>query len=178
MIGAGSPINQFGAIPFMTLSNAKVMEGIAFSMRKRFAIAKSTSIDIVLDPTAFTGKAWVVLPIAFEAIAGPILVDIYSGVTANNDGTLVSMFNRNLVIGTPPVAIARLDPTNVILPGTPPIEYLIPSDGQGATVQAGTGGDSLVANVDFSKKLLVRFTNSDTVSDAVVGVKVDFFEVQ
>lgn len=175
--GSGPPINSFGAIPSLALQNAKVFEGIAFSIRQRIAVVKSTSVDLIFDPTAFAGSNVVVLPFSFEAIAGPILVDIYSGATANDDGTLIPIYNRDFVSGSAPTTIARLSPTGVNVGPNPPLEYLIPSDGVGAGTTGGTGGDSLVANIDFSKKLLMRLTNSDAVTDAIVGVKFDFFEV-
>lgn len=177
-IGNGSPRSPFGAIPSLTLANAKVFDGIAFSVRKRFDILKTASIDIVFDPTAFTGKNLVILPFSLDAIAGPIQVDIYSGVTANSDGTPIPIVNRDFVNGPDPATVAQLDPTGVVLPAPPvPLEYLVPSDGLGVSTSSATSGEPLVANFDPTEKALMRLTNTDTVSDAVVGLKFDFFEV-
>lgn len=177
-IGNGSPRSPFGAIPSVTLANAKVFEGIAFSMRKRFSIPKTTFIDIVLDSTAFTGKNLVILPFSFDAIAGPILIDIYSGVTANSDGVPIPIFNRDFKNGPAPATIAQLNPTGVVLPvPAVPIEYLITSDGVGSNTSSATTDEGIVANFDFTKKASMRLTNTDTVSGATVSIKFDFFEV-
>lgn len=177
MIGSGPPINEFGAIPTVDISADKVTKGVGFSLRKRFVIAKSTFIDITFDPTAFIGKDVVVFPLTFSALNGPIFIDIYSGATADDNGTILPSFNRALALGSPPASVIRLNPTNVDVTGLIAIEYLIPSSGTGVNVTAGGSGDPLVAVVDVTKKLLFRLTNTDTVADANVGVIFDFFEV-
>lgn len=177
MIGPGPPINEFGAIPTLDISADKVTKGIAFSLRKRFSIAKNTFIDITFDPTAFVGKDVVVFPLTFSALNGPIFIDIYSGATADDNGTILPAFNRSLALGSPAASIIRLSPSNVDVTGLLAIEYLIPSSGVGVNLTAGGAGDPLVAVTDVTKKLLFRLTNTDTVNSADVGVIFDFFEV-
>ena len=176
--GGGSPINPFGAIPGIDLKDVKVMEGITYSVRARIPLAISGVANIVFDPRAFTGTNVVVLPLGFDAIGGPITVDLLVDVTSDDlTGTPLFVYNRNQVFGAPPASLAILNPTNFAAGVIPAIEYLIPSDGQGANVSGGASSEPLVANLDFSIKHALQLTNTDSTKAATVGVKFDFFEV-
>lgn len=177
-IGQGNPVNVFGAVPTISLANDKVMAGIAFTVRKRFVLASSGSVDIVFDPTAAIGKNAVILPIGFDGLGGPLHVDIYKGVTANSDGTPIPIVNRDFNIPAAPDSIAQIDPTGVNIGGLTPLEFLVPSDGAGVANTTGSsiGGD-LVTNLKITEKILLRITNTDGTAGATVGLKFDFFEV-
>lgn len=171
-------LSQFGAIISQKIEDQKAIDGIAFSVRKRYTIASSGVLDLVFDPTAFTGQEVVLLAPAFDALGGPLEVDIYAGVTANSDGTPIPIFNRNFKIGGTSQSVAQSNPTGIVLPGTPPIEVLIPSDGTPAVAAggaAGTGG--IVSLLDPTVKYLLRITNTDGTASASIGVKLNFFEV-
>jgi hypothetical protein len=162
----------------LAIEDAKAMEGISYSIRKRYSIESSGSMDLILDPTAFTGQAVVFQPVSIDAIGGPFHVDIYRGATADDDGTLINPFNRDLNILTNGQVLLRKDPGNVV-PGTDkPIELLIPSNGTGTVgVSGASSGDAIVAKLDITKKYLIRITNTDTVTAGQVGIKADHFEV-
>lgn len=177
--GSRSPINPFGAIPGLDLKDAKVMEGITYSVRKRIELAASGVAHIVFDPRAFTGTNMVVLPINFDAIGGPIDIDLLVDITSDDlTGTPLFAYNRNQTFGAQvPESLVILNPDNFAVGATPPIEFLMPSDGVGANVSGGTASETLVANLDFSVKHALRFTNTDVSAAARIGVKFDFFEV-
>lgn len=176
-IGNGDPISPFGAIPVISIINDKVMEGITYSIRKRFTIVASGVLNLIFDPTAFTGKNIVTLPIGFDSLGGPINVDIFPGALANDDGTMIMPFNRDFLKGSPQ-SIFREAPTGIDITGVDPIEIFLPSDGTGAAGSSGSSSeDPLVSNIDFAVKYLLRFTNTDGSSSCTVGIKFDFFEV-
>jgi hypothetical protein len=178
--GGGSPINEFGAIPFVTIEDAKVIAGIVFAVRQRFVVPKSDSIDIVLDPTAFTGQELVFQPLGFDGIGGPFHIDIYAGITANSDGTPVLITNKNFKSGNIAQVVAQLDPTGVTIPpeAVGPIQLLVPSNGTGAVGSSGASASDAIVNVlDHNIKYLIRITNVDTVNDGTIEVKTDHFEV-
>lgn len=179
MIGNGSPINGFGAIPGIKLEDVKVLDGIAYSVRKRIELTSSGVAHIVFDPRAFTGANIVVLPIGFDAIGGPIEIDLLVDITSDDlTGTPLFVYNRSQTTGVAaPKSLVILNPDNFAVSAIPPIESLIPSDGVGANVSGGASFDTLVANLDFSVKHAIRLTNTDNVAVARVGVKFDFFEV-
>lgn len=179
MIGNGSPVNGFGAIPGIDLKDVKVMEGITFSVRKRIELATSGVAHIGFDPRAFNGTNVVVLPIGFDAIGGPVDIDLLVDIDFDDEtGTPLFAYNRNQVVGDAvPKSFIILNPDNFSVGAIPPIEYLIPSDGVGANVSGGASSEPLVANLDFSIKHALRLTNTDNTAPARVGVKFDFFEV-
>jgi hypothetical protein len=177
--GGGPPISGFGAVPGLTIEDLKTIEGITFQIRKRLSVPHSDSIDIVIDPTAFTKEDLVSQPIGFDAVGGPLEVDIYIGVTANDDGTDIPIYNKNFTSDNVSELTAKLDPTGVSLVGaTGPLELEIPSNGVGAAnVSGATGNDSIISVLDPTKKILIRISNTDTTNTAVVGLKSDHFEV-
>jgi len=170
-------LSRFNALIMISITNQKAIEGIAFSIRKRFTIGTSASVDIVLDPVNFTKEKIVFLPIGFNGFGGPINIDIYSGITDNNDGTPVLAFNRSFVIGTPPQTEFRQNPTGVVITGLTPIELFLPSDGQGASSTGAETGEAIIADLDTTKKVLIRCTNTSGTAAATIGIKADFFEV-
>lgn len=176
-VGQGPPLNALGATPHLSMANDKVLNEMAFSIRKRFTVIKSSSLDVIFDCTGFVGRKIIVLPLSFDALAGPILVDIYSGATANNDGTFIPIANRDFTSSRAPQTIARLSPTGVDVTGLIPLEYLIPSSAVGVNATGAASGESLFVNLDCSKKILMRLTNQDATTDAIIGTKLDFFEV-
>ena len=172
-------MSSFGAIITLSLANSMVMSGNAFSVRKRITVPGTGTVDIVFDPTGVTvGKKVVFLPLSFNGIGGPVNIDIYNGVIANDDGTLLPVYNRSFVIGSQPESIARLSPTGVDITGLTAIELLLPSDGTSAVATSGAdAGDPLVSDIDLTKKVLIRLTNTAGPDAATVGIKADFFEV-
>jgi len=170
--------SPFKAFVCLTIENAKVVEGIAYGLCRRINLAASQTIDIILDPTAFTGSNLVLLPIGLDGIGGPITINVYRGATANNDGTLVNPPNKKHTITTPGEVIFRISPTGVV-PGTDLIgELLIPSDGAGVAGSSGANAaETVVCELDPAQKYLFRITNTDNTASAILGLKLDYFEV-
>lgn len=179
MIGDGLPLSDFGAEVVLAIEDAKSVEGIAFSIRKRFNISPSGVVNIVLDPAGFTGRMLVFQPIGWDSIGGPFEVDIYAGITANADGTPLTIFNRNFDAGIPSQIVAQINPTSINLSGAiGPIELLAPSDGTGAVGTSGaSSNDAIVSVLDPDLKYLIRITNTDGTAAGRIGLKSDHFEV-
>lgn len=178
MIGNGPPLNPFGAQVAIGIENAKVMDEIAFSVRKRFTLIASAVVDILIDPAAFTGQELVSLPIGFDAIGGPLNIDIYPGATITSGGTPLPVFNRSLAGAAPQTVIKQGPFTGLDITGIDPIELFLPSNGTGVVGTDGASSDEpLVARLDKTIKYLIRITNTDSAAAATIGLKFDFFEV-
>jgi hypothetical protein len=172
---------QYGGFFVTKIENQKVFQGVVFGWSKRFVIAKSGSVDIIIDPTAIPEeKDFIILPIKFQgALAGPINVDIYFGATADNDGTEWEGINRDALSLNTPATIVRFEPT-VSDPGTKiPLEYQIPSNGTAAvTSVAGAVEEDFISRLRTDGKYLIRLTNLDTVNAAQCQFSTDIFEVE
>jgi len=172
-----SAFSAFNALISLKIEDAKAVEGIAWSIRKRFSIAASGVLDVVIDPTSFTGNVMVLQPLAFDSIGGPFTVDIYRGTDANNDGTLLQPFNRNMNIAGPGEVILRSGPI-INAPGTLFAELLLPSNGTGVANASGEASeDSIILVLKTTEKYLVRITNTDGSSAGTIAMKTDHFEV-
>ena len=183
MIGSGvlkavaSAFSQFNAFITLAIEDAKVIEGITWSVRRRYTVSAGATKDVILDPTAFSGQIVVLQPIGFDAIGGHFDIEIYRGATADNDGTLVKPFNRDLSIATFGEVILRESPSNVVAGADKIMDILIPSNGTGAASSSGiSSSDSIVLKLDTTKKYLIRIVNHD-VAEAEIGIKTDHFEV-
>lgn len=172
---AFSPFNAFVCL---TIENAKVIEGIAYGICRRLTFTSSQTIDIILDPTAFTGSNLILLPIGLDGIGGPLHIDIYRGATANDDGTLVNPPNHKHTITDPGEVIFHIAPTGIV-PGSDKLgELIVPSDGAGVASSSGANtSETLVCELDPTKKYLFRITNTDGTGGATLGLKLDYFEV-
>lgn len=176
-IGNSSPISPFGAIPSVSLANQKVTEGVAFSLRKRFSVLTGATLNIVLDAAAFTRKNLVLLPISFTGFGGPWDINIYDGITDNDDGTPLHPFNRNFIAGGTSQVVFRQNPTGINKGAIVPIELFVPSNGTPAVSSSGSEtGDPLVSVLDQSKKVLIECINNDSAT-SILNIKADFFEV-
>jgi hypothetical protein len=177
--GGGSPISGFGAIPMLTIEDDKAVQGIAFSVRKRITLAALAVSNIVIDPTGFTGKLLVFEPIGWDSIGGPYQVDVYAGITANNDGTPLGIFNRNFDSSIVSELVISQDPTGISTVGAEgPIELLSPSNGVGvANASGSSASDAIVSVLDPTKKYLIRITNTDGTTTGTFALKSDHFEV-
>lgn len=161
--GSGSPINPFGAIPGITIENAKVMEGITFSWAKRFTIAISGTANIVINTTTVdANKLVVVLPLSFQAIGGgPVFIDMYLGTDSDENGTLWEGINRNHAIGGSPQTTVRLNPTINDDGAKLSPEFMIPSNGTPAvSTIGGQTSEDLVFNA-LKNKYMLRLVNQE-----------------
>jgi len=155
---------EFGAITTVDINSQKVFRDVVFSWSKRFNIAASGTIDIVINPTGIpSDKTLVMLPITFTAIgAGPINIDMYAGVDSDEDGTLWAGGNRDFRSSTQPDTTVRLNPSINDVGTKAPFEFLIPSDGVPATATVGgqTKADLIfIARTDI--KYLFRLVNTE-----------------
>lgn len=179
MIGTGIFGSAYlaDAVNVRAEANKRVFDDQVFSLSKRFTVVSSGVVDIVFDPLAHTGLI-TFLPVAFiSGVGGPILIDLYLGTDAEDDGTSLSCINRNNASAVVCDMVVRLNPT-VNTPGTLGPEFLLPSDGQGATSKAGGEvREDLVFNVNTAIKYMFRLTNTDTVNDTIMSVSASWFEL-
>lgn len=175
-----SAMFEFAAVTVVDINNQKVFRGVTFGLARRFSIAKTDSIDIVIDPQAIPEeKSFVLLPFVFSAIGGgPVNIDIYFGTTSSEDGTLWETINRDTTSPNTADTTVRFNPT-ISDPGTKlALEYQIQSNGTAAV--AAIGGavkEDFILRLRKDGKYLIRATNIDTVDDVQCTVASDFFEV-
>lgn len=179
MIGPGIFGSAFlsDCVNIRSEANKKIFDDQVFSLAKRFTVAKSTSVDIVFDPTAHSG-VMCFLPIAFTcALGGPIEIDLHLGVDANENGKPWTTINRN----NPSIVTAnlkiRLNPT-IVDAGIIGPEFLIPSDGTGAVAKAGgQAQEDLAFNANTAIKYMFRVRNIDAVTDVKMSIGASWFEL-
>jgi len=180
MIGNGVKIGtfDFGAQTTVDINSAKVFEGVAFGVTKRFTAPVSPSaFNIVVDPTAVISEKLVLLPISLKAFdAGPIYINIYFGTDCDSDGDDIDCFNRdgeslnkcNLVVQTNPTINDKGTKT--------PLEFVIHSNGTPAI--ATIGGeviDDFITTLRKDGKYLIEILNQDNATaDCWFGF--NFFE--
>jgi len=155
---------EFGAITTVDINSQKVFRDVVFSWAKRFSLAASGTVDIVINPIGvLNDKLLVVLPISFTAIgAGPVNVDLYAGVDSDEDGTLWAGGNRDFRSSTQPDTTVRLGPTINDVGTKSPFEFLIPSDGVPATATVGgQTKDDLIFIARTDIKYMFRLVNTE-----------------
>lgn len=158
------------------------LKGLAFSYTDYVIFGTDEVKNYVFDPTTYTPPAGsygkiIARPPAIGATQGPILLDVYGNTDANNDGTIITAFNRN---GNSPKPVSsatlRLNPTinNV---GIKFAGYLTPSTGTNPiTGRGGTAEDSLPYELNLTQKYLFRFTNLNGATTRV-GIRSVWFEI-
>lgn len=181
-IGNGTPgINQFGSNVTLDTFNNRVFKHEVFAISKRIAIAKNTSIDIVIDPTengTFPQDDFVLLPIFAQATGGgPVNIDIYAGSDTDPDGTLIESVDRNTDGALTAHTVIRQDPTINDIGTKLPVEFQIPSNGTAAVSEiGGSTKDNFILIPRKDIRYLFRFTNVDTVANVTLVFTVNWFE--
>lgn len=140
-----------------------VLSGECFSICRRIDIPANPSVlDIVIDPTNLTKTLMLMSHLEFNAVgAGPVFVDAYFNVTADDDGTQFIPINRDHSSSETAKCIVRVNPT-VSDTGTKiPAEFLIPSISQGSSNTTGEFGENILCSMNLAGKYLFRFSNQD-----------------
>ncbi len=176
--GLGNAISPFGAVVSLEIDKAKVIEGITHSISKRLTFGGSSTTEIVIDPTSFTGNMLVFLPVTFKAYgAGPINIDLYVGTNSDSDGTVLSTINRNNESPNVSQLEIRLNPTVNSVGVKTPVEFVMFSNGTpAAAIAGGSSKQDLVFVPDRTNKYMFRIINTDN-SDAYGYVAMNWFEV-
>jgi hypothetical protein len=160
-----------------TVSDEQFVLGNSYSYEDYhiFLLADDT-FTFVLDPTAFTGLNLTVEPISFCATSGPITIDFYAGVDADDDGTLLGVSNRRATSSNVNKAILRLDPTiNDI--GTKFAGDLVPSTGTAPANSSGAASATgLPFELDPAGKYAFVATNNDG-ANVYFCIKITWFEI-
>jgi len=140
-VGDTSGLNIEGEVVVIDTFNNKVLNHEIFSISKRFTIAKSSSITIVIDPIEngpFIKEDFQFLPLFIQAAGGgPVNIDLYAGVDSDTDGTIWESIDRNTVDPLTAHIVTRLNPTINNIGLKVPTEFQIPSNGTPATSTIG-----------------------------------------
>lgn len=156
---------KYGASVTVDINSEKVFKGVAFSWSKRFDIAASDTVYIVVDPTLMAANETpVVLPVSFTAFgAGPINIDLYVGTTFTAaTGTVWEGGNRDHNIVTAPKPIVTFDPTITLEGIKTPFEFMVPSDGVPAVASfGGQAKDDLIFIARKDAKYAFKLINTE-----------------
>ena len=182
MIGGaipGSLMFNGEAIKTATIEQDQVRKGNVFTCNNFIQdIVGGGTVDILFDPTAFSGSRLRMLVPKIIVTNGPIEWEVYAGVTANNDGTLCNVFNRNFNSPKVPESVVRIDPTGIVLPATYTARKIIPSSSTGAaSSEAGTASIEVPLGIKTDIKYLLRAINKDASALAYLEYLVTWFEV-
>jgi len=183
MIGDGlisGAVSPFGAIINLSIENAKIVEGITWSIADRFVVQPATTkvFDILFDPTAFSKSELILLPISFKAFgAGPVFIDTYVDPVVTANGTEILSINRNLKIADAAELKIYKQPTTSSPGSKLPPEFSIFSDGTAAVAHVGGSVSiDLVLVIDPTKKYLFRLSNQEN-TNADATISSAWFEV-
>ena len=178
MIGNGrAGINQFGVNVILDVFNNRVFNHEIFGISKRFDIAASEVIDIILDTTLFDKDQLVLLPVSVSGFdAGPLNVDLYIG-TTYTVGTTWPGTDRNLVDPVTPKSFGKYKPTITVLGTKSEVEFFVPSNGVAAVAKlAGATKEDLIIKLAPGTTYHFRITNT-TASTGQGLFAANWFEV-
>ena len=161
------------AIRTTTIQEELFVLGGAFSYED-YLIVPSGGAQIIFDPTAFEGTNLTFSPLIFAAESGPVLVDIYTGTDADDDGTLLIPSNRRE--GQPqPKSVIRLNPTVNSL-GTKFAGDSVLASGAGiGNVNSNANSPGLPFEIDTSVKKALDIDNTSG-GDIIFQIKLQWFE--
>lgn len=173
----GAAIGLQGSRLTSSISENLFVAGKSFSYEDYLVFSLNEVKTIVLDSSEYTGENLVVLPLVFYATGGPILVDYYTSVISNDDGTLLTPSNRRESF-LPPKSLLRLNPTN--FSGDRFTGDIIPATGLGVGNISGQGNQANVLGLPFelisNVKHAITLENKNG-SGVYVQIKLTWFEV-
>lgn len=172
----GAAIGLQGSRLTSSISENLFVAGKAFSYEDYLVFGLNEIKTIVLDSSAYVGDNLVVLPLVFYATGGPTLVDYYTNVSANDDGTLLVPSNRRESFPAPK-SLLRLNPTN--FSGDRFTGDLIPATGLGVGNISGQANQANVLGIPF--ELISNIKHAITLENkngagVYVQIKLTWFE--
>jgi hypothetical protein len=173
----GAAIGLQGSRLTSSIQENLFVAGKAFSYEDYMLYSSGEIKTIVLDSSDYKGDNIVFLPIVYSATRGPILIDYYTDVTADDNGILLASSNRRE--GFPNAkSILRLNPTN--FSGVRFTGDLVPATGLSNATSNGMSNESNVLGIPFEiladRKHAITIENKN--GDGVyVLIKMTWFEV-
>lgn len=174
--GHGSTIGLQKSYLTSSIQENLFVAGKAFSYEDYLEFAANQECVIVLDSSAYAGENLVFLPFNFYSTSGPVTIDFYTDVVADNDGTLLGASNRRE--GFPaPDSILRLDPSNFL--GLRFAGDIVPAVGVAPAVGTGEHNEGNVLGIPFeliaAKKHAIVIKNHNG-AGVLVQIKMTWFE--
>lgn len=152
------------------------IRGVSFSYEEYLTYNADETKTFVFDGTGCTCSQIIFNPISFTAIAGPVLIDFYAAVTANDDGTSLGISNRRATSDIETGSVLRLNPTGVSL-GTAFAGDLVPAtETIGQTSQGSSNVPGLPFEIDKTLKYAFTVTNNNG-TGTIILVKSTWFEI-
>jgi len=175
----GIGTNQFGTNITLDTFNNRVFNHEVFGLSKRFSIASSEVIDIVLDTTLFDKETLVLLPFSITGFdAGPLFADLYVGTTYTG-GTNWSGIDRNFCDTVESSEVFAVYKPTITLEGVKQEpEFMIPSNGTPAVATlAGAAKSDLLFKLKPGINYMLRITNTSTSNSGTGLIAMNWFEV-
>jgi len=99
--GPGSTVGSFGAQINSSYQEELYAVGKSFSYEDYLTFGSTEVKHILFDPSAYTGENITFNPLLFGATGGPFTIDLYSGSSADADGTPLIGSNRRYEFPAP-----------------------------------------------------------------------------
>ena len=151
-------------------------KGRAFTFSDYYTFSAHEVKDFLADITTLVNyvHSEALVP-TIIAGGGPLTLDIYSGVTADADGSVLQGFNRNGDFYTEMPEMKLTLGTTITDLGTRFSGIPIPGSSTGAFSTSSIVPASLPFRPISNTKILMRLTNTDNAS-ALVGFRLNWFE--
>lgn len=153
------------------------IQGRSFSYEDWLVYGADETKTFVFDPTACTCDQIVFQPFAFSAQSGPVEIEIFAPVTADDDGDVLGASNRRATSPITPDGILRLNPSNIALPADRFAGDLVPASG---TAPANSSGAENTQGLPFeiipSIKYALTVKNTDGAGVRIL-FKTTWFEI-
>lgn len=159
---------RFKTIGVIEQEHLQIHKGRHYYYDDFFALGGSATVDLVYNPNGGNNH----LVFSVEGNEAGIEFELYEDVVANEDGTLLTVFNNNRLSANVPDTTIRLNPTGVDITGSSRLRGSYAGVG-GATAQRVGGEVSRSKEIilDGTKKYLVRITN---LSNATNNIDINF----
>ena len=149
-----------------------IHRGAAFLASDTISVASAGTADFVISNT--TAVEVHLKDFQFTSTEGDATLIFYKGVTANVDGTLVPLNDKNFITDNTSTATIRLDPTAVNIGAATQILHFGLVGGKKSGGLAASGSEEFV--LKQNEKCLLRYTNNaagaDTISYTITTLDV------
>ena len=140
-----------------------IHRGASFLASDTISVASAGTADFVISNTTTTEVH--LKDFNFTSTEGDATIVFYKGVTANADGTLLGLNDKNFITANSSVATMRLDPTGVNIGAATQILHISLTGGKKVGGTAASGSEEFV--LKQNEKCLLRYTNNAVAADTV-----------
>jgi hypothetical protein len=166
-----------GSSVFSNITVELVKKGFMYTLQCVISgLTVGATKDILIDPTAFTGKFGVLYDFEYGVTQGKCTAQFFAGGTYVA-GTPMYVANRNENSSNVALTIISEDPTVSVL-GTGSYKYLAGGEAQGNQLAGGSGGDqNFPTEINTSIPRLLRFVQAGGIDNFDLEIRLVFAEI-